>query len=76
MQSGAFEAYDNWKIEVNLRQPVFSFFMEKCTIHENPSWKQQCTLFFYFQNTRLHAKCYVGDCISSVLKNIGISQTF
>ena len=38
MQSGAFEAYDNRKIEVNLRQPVSSFFfMEKCTIHENPS---------------------------------------
>ena len=26
MQSGAFEAYDNGKIEVNLRQPVSSFF--------------------------------------------------
>ena len=37
MQSGAFEAYDNRKIEVNLRQPVSSFFMEKYTIHENPS---------------------------------------
>ena len=47
MQSGAFEAYDNRKIEVNLRQPVsIFFFMEKCTIHENPSWKQQCTLVY------------------------------
>lgn len=29
MQSGAFEAYDNRKIEVNLRQPVSSFVLWK-----------------------------------------------
>ena len=29
MQSGAFEAYDNRKIGVNLRQPVSSFFLWK-----------------------------------------------
>ena len=32
-----FEAYSKRKIKVNLRLPVSSFFMEKYTIHENPS---------------------------------------
>ena len=35
------------------RQPVSSFFYGKYTIHENPSWKRQCTLFFIFSKHSL-----------------------
>ena len=55
-----FEAYSNRKIKVNLRLPVSGFFLWKSTQFTR-ILVESSNVHFFFQNTCLHAKCYIDS---------------
>ena len=61
MQSGAFEAYDNRKIEVNLRQPVSSFFLWKSAQSTRILVESSNVHYFFILKTLVYTRSVTSE---------------